>query len=102
MEEQKYMITIRSYGDMITKGDLTSVRSKVKEIPVTTLCENLSEFVKKINQSIGALDDNVSNAYSLDEFEIHAEITLSGSINLIGGLSSGTTGGITLRFKKNS
>lgn len=51
MEEQKYMITIRSYGDMITKGDLTSVRSKVKEIPVTTLCENLSEFVKKlINQ----------------------------------------------------
>lgn len=100
MEEQKYMISIRSYDDTVTKGSLTSIKTKVKEISAEKLSENISVLIRNISQSLNLMEENISDSYYLDEFEINAEITLSGTLNIIGGLSSGTTGGVTLKFKK--
>lgn len=101
MEKQKYMISIRSnVDDAVSKGGNPSLRSRVKQIPTQVLCENISEFTKDINCLLNTVKSESESPYELDEIEIHAEITLSGSINLVGGISSGTMGGITLKFKK--
>ena len=100
MEEQKYMVSVRSYDDAVTKGNLTSIKTKVREVSAEKLSENLSALVNNISQSLSSMEENISGSYYLDEFEINAEITLSGTINIIGGLSSGATGGVTLKFKK--
>lgn len=99
MEEQKYMISVRGFDDTVTKGNLTSIKTKVREISAEKLSENLSILVENISQSLSLMEENISGSYYLDEFEINAEITLSGTINII-GLSSGATGGVTLKFKK--
>ena len=49
---------------------------------------------------LDAMENNIGSTYQLDELEVHAEITFTGSINLIGELSTGTVGGITLKFKR--
>lgn len=101
MEKQNCMISIRSnVEDVVSKSGNSASRSRVKQIPTQVLCENISEFTKGINRLLNTVKSESESPYELDEIEVHAEITLSGSINLIGGVSSGTMGGITLKFKK--
>lgn len=100
MEKDNYMISVRGYSDLISKGNKNSLKTKIQQIPINTLCENMSEFTKGINQMLDAMENNIGSTYQLDELEVHAEITFTGSVNLIGELSTGTVGGITLKFKR--
>ena len=42
MEKDNYMISVRGYSDLISKGNKNSLKTKIQQIPINTLCENRS------------------------------------------------------------
>lgn len=63
--------------------------------------KNLSEFVSKIDSALSKVHSTISE-YSLDEVELNIEISVSGSISLLGTIEGSTTGGVTLLFRRRS
>lgn len=69
------------------------------DLDVSVLRENIKKFLDSVN---GMLTDvpELAAPYKLDEIEIKVEVDAEGSIQLIGGVKVGATGGITFRMTR--
>lgn len=94
-------ITVIVANDQLVSKGVISSSVLTKPIPVDTLKENLHEFISNIGELFDGLKSNVKE-YELEEFEVSAEISVSGGINLIGTVQGGTKGAIKLKFKRMS
>lgn len=70
-----------------------------RDLPIEKLKENLNDFTDKISEVLNGIQGKIKN-YQLDEIELNVELSASGSIRLIGSVEVGTTGAITLTFKR--
>lgn len=60
--------------------------------------QNLEEFFDSAKDMILGIPKAIE-PYRVEEIEISLEITAEGSIQLIGGLKAGATGGLTVKLK---
>lgn len=102
--EKDNTITVITVDDRASKGigsQLMNTTSEViyQSIDKDVLEQNLRECINKIGSIVSNISNEMNN-YNLDEVEVSLQIGATGSISLIGGLSAGATGGITLKFKK--
>ena len=77
-----------------------SVSGEVK-LPVEILKANFESFFGHVMNIVSIVSDR-QLPYHVDEIEISAEVSGEGKIQLIGAVSAGAKGGITLRLKRTS
>lgn len=63
------------------------------------LRDNLAGFLSAMNEALEALPQAV-HGFKLDEIELVVEVSGEGSIQLLGGVKVGASGGITLKLKR--
>ncbi len=80
------------------KGIFGGVTGPVK-LDVDVLQKNITTFFESVNRMLAGIP-KVAGPYNLDEIELKIEVNAEGSIQLIGGVKAGATGGITFRMKK--
>lgn len=112
MKNETIEIITRQYGaessqvqQLQTKGEKNSSSNKVvamvvSSVSVEALAKSLYSISSKIDE-IAEDGQSNSNKFSLEEIEVNAEISANGSIQLIGAVEAGITGGIKLTFKRN-
>lgn len=98
MEEYTIEILGKKDSEFTSKGNTVS-HLICSKLPISTLQTNLSDFITRLAISLENVQSGISN-YILDEIEINVEVSATGSISLVGAIEAGTTGGITLRFKR--
>ncbi len=84
--------------DIDAKGLLDGARVPIN-LNVALLKENLSAFVASINELLSGIPEGAL-PFKLDEIELTFEVNAEGSIQLLGGVKAGASGGITLRMKR--
>ena len=82
-----------------SKGILSTGVSGPIKLKIETLKENLASFILALNEMIADLP-TIREPFKLDEIEIVLEINAEGSLQLVGGVKVGASGGITLKLKK--
>ncbi len=84
------------------KREKISKKLKIGEIAADTLKGELSKITNGLEGIIVDRQDAIGG-YRLDEFTVKLEVSASGTIAILGnGLSTKGTGGIELKFKKNT
>jgi hypothetical protein len=81
-----------------SKGLFDRVPAPVS-VDVELLKNNLSGFFESINHLLSAIP-KAAEPFKLDEIELSIEVSAEGSIQLVGGVKAGATGGITLKLKR--
>lgn len=76
-------------------------RTLSRRLPSADLAGKLSEFVCGFSEALENISDTISG-YDLDEIEVSVEVSAEGEISLVGAVSVGSSGGITLKFKKKT
>lgn len=78
-----------------------SIQKITASLSPEVLNNNLSHLIHGVVDCL----DNISTGikkYQLDEVELKIEINADGKIGLVGSVSTGCTGGITLKFKRET
>ncbi len=104
MSSENNSITIVTIDNRANKGIKNQIINTTSEmiyqaIDKDVLEQNLRECINNIGSVLNNVNKEMDN-YNLDEVEVSLQIDATGSVNLIGGLSAGVTGGITLKFKR--
>jgi len=60
---------------------------------------NLAGFVSSLSEALQGLPE-VIEGFRLDEIEVVVEVNAEGSIQLLGGVKVGASGGISLKLKR--
>lgn len=98
-------ISVVTVGDPQNRGIVSknpdSSSLIYRDLPIEKLKENINDFTNKISEVLDGIQGKLKN-YKLDEIELNVELSASGSIHLIGSVEVGTTGAITLTFKRCS
>jgi hypothetical protein len=68
-------------------------------INVADLRENIAGFIGSVNELLSGIPKK-TGIFNLDEIELTVQVSAEGTIQLIGGIKAGATGGITLRMKR--
>ncbi|MDY6899106.1 MAG: hypothetical protein SWZ49_13665 [Cyanobacteriota bacterium] len=109
MPEEAILIVIddTEYSDADGKrgwGDIRQRLTKVVEIPVSVLEQNMNRLLqvmgrlfRQVDQQIGAQSD-----LTLDEVTLQVEINVKGELKLFAGGEADGKGVITLKFKRSS
>jgi hypothetical protein len=69
------------------------------QFSVTILSENLKKFVESVNQLMTNVP-KLQEPFRLEEIELSVEVNAEGNFQLIGGVKSGVTGGLTLKLRR--
>ena len=83
-------------GGLFSPGD---IKIALREIPAHVLRESLSRTISTLSSVLGDIADE-SLGMPLQEVQIGVEVSASGGIQLVGTAQAGTTGAITLVFRK--
>jgi len=99
--EKKILVVPSSVGGTGQKGGkgLLDRGPQPLSLETTKLKENLKAFLDSINEMLSGIP-KLTEPFKLDEIELTVEVNGEGSIQLIGGMKVGATGGITLRLKR--
>jgi hypothetical protein len=89
---------IGSAGPKGAKGLLDSSPQPIS-LGTTRLKENLKTFMDSISEVLSGVP-KATGGFTLDEIEVTVEVNGEGSLQLIGGMKVGASGGITLRLKR--
>ena len=82
-----------------SKGILsTGVAGPIK-LRVETLKDNLAGFIVALNELIANIP-NINEPFKLEEIQLVLEVNAEGSLQLVGGVKVGASGGITLKLKR--
>jgi len=84
-------------GGLFRRGDETIV---LRQIPARIFRESLSRTITMLSSVLGEIADE-SLGMPLKEVQIGVEVTASGGIQLVGTAQAGTTGAITLVFRRD-
>ena len=82
-----------------SKSILNVPQLKCEELPLDSLRSNLNTFIDNISVVFDQITSPTKD-YELDEIELKIDVSITGSVRLIGSVEAGTTGGIALKFKK--
>jgi hypothetical protein len=63
------------------------------------LRNNLSSFIQAVNEALAGLPV-IAEPFKLEEIELVVEVNAEGSLQLVGGVKAGASGGITLKLKR--
>lgn len=86
--------------EVIVSAATRGPRRSVKSISKESLSQNINVFITQVGYTLQELPESVKG-FRLDQIEVHAEITASGKIALLGfGGEAGIAGGIKFIFKK--
>ena len=73
--------------------------SKGVKIPAEKLKSSFHSFFRTVISLIDEIPEVDSN-YVVDEIQIQAEVSAEGKIQLVGGITTGTKGGISFKLKR--
>ncbi len=76
----------------------TGVKAPIK-LNAEALRNNLTDFIQAISETIKGLPA-LADPYKLEEIELVVEVNAEGSIQLVGGVKVGASGGITLKLRR--
>ena len=62
---------------------------------------NLVAFIDAMNQMLLGIP-KLTEPFKLDEIEVVVEVNAEGSVQLVGGIKMGASGGITLKLKRQN
>lgn len=96
--ENKISVIGHNYS-VQTKGSASFLLSR-KDVSADIIQRNLSEFLALFSSALDSVEDSVGG-FVLDEIAVNVSVSAEGSISLIGAIQAGTSGGITLKFKRN-
>lgn len=82
-----------------TKGFFTPAVVAPTKLKTDVLRNNLADFVGALNEALKGIPD-LLEGFKLDEIEVVVEVSGEGSIQMLGGLKVGASGGITLKLKR--
>ena len=99
MSEKTISIIGKDYPQTQSKGLSNHSQNGCKEVSLEILKTNLSTFISDLGATFDQMTAEISN-YELDEIEVNVDISVSGSVRLIGSIESGMSGGVTLKFKR--
>lgn len=99
MSEYSFLVLGKTDNDEISK-DINQFEFGLGKLPASKFKMALEDFVNGMGAVLNGLDATVRD-FHLDEIEVVIEVSTTGSISLIGSIEMGTTGGLTLRFKRN-
>lgn len=100
MKEEKIRIrTEVSTEEKAALPRLGRATSKVVEVGIDALSDNLRNFLEKLQQILDKLPESKS-AYYIDEVELSLVVNANGGFELIGKLEAGAKGGIKVKLKK--
>jgi hypothetical protein len=86
-------------GSTQTKGGFLADNPRPLDLDVGKLRDNLRDFINSLNETLSSIPQ-LSAPFKLQELEVTVEVTGEGSIQLIGGVKIGASGGITLHLKQ--
>ncbi len=69
------------------------------KLDANTLQKNIASFLESVNLMLTGIP-KLAEPYKVDEIELTFEVNAEGSIQLVGGVKAGASGGITLRMKR--
>jgi hypothetical protein len=80
-----------------TKGLFTGDRPSLEDVPLDTLRDS----IQQLSASLGEIFRDVQSVggFTLQEVKLQAEVSASGSVQLIGTAKAGGKGAITLTFR---
>lgn len=81
------------------KGLFDRTSPQAVSLQANRLKQNLSSFLESIHEMVSGLP-KVSEPFALTEIELTVEVNSEGSVQLIGGMKVGASGGITLTLKR--
>jgi hypothetical protein len=83
-----------------TSGEkgLFDATTRLAKIDPNVVKENLSNFFDSVTDMLSGVPNLVA-PYKVDEIEVTFEITAEGSIQLLGGVKAGASGGLTIKLK---
>jgi hypothetical protein len=74
---------------------------KVGTVSSDVLAKNLQSFCEEIGEAFDGVSTAVKN-YQLDSVEITVQVSASGEVRMIGGVSAELTGGLKLIFSRQT
>jgi hypothetical protein len=99
MAESEIIVVAAPSSEAVTgEKSLLGFAGPVK-LSVAVLGDNLKKFVESVNTLVGNLP-TIAQQFRLEEIELSVEVNAEGSVQLIGGVKSGVTGGLTLKLKR--
>jgi len=69
------------------------------QLSINVLSENLKKFIESLTQLMANVP-KLQQPFRLEEIELSVEVNAEGNFQLIGGVKSGVTGGLTLKLKR--
>lgn len=85
--------------DKGAKGGFFSQGMAPTKLRADVLRDNIADFVKAMNEALQGVPQFL-DGFKLDEIELVLEVSGEGSVQLVGGVKVGASGGITLKLKR--
>jgi|GEM_PF-6555143 len=100
MAEGEILVIAAPYSKAVSgEKALLGLKGPV-QLSVGVLRENLKKFVESVNTLVSDLPA-IAEQFRLEEIELSVEVNAEGSLQLIGGVKTGVTGGLTLKLKRS-
>lgn len=81
------------------KGLLSQRITAPIKLNTELLRNNLASFIDAMNEMLSGLP-KLTEPFQLDEIDLVVEVNAEGSLQLVGGIKVGASGGITLKLKR--
>ncbi len=79
------------------KGLMDST-ARLAKLDLNVVKDNLTSFFESVKEMLSGIPKLVE-PYKVDEIEVTFEITAEGSIQLLGGVKAGASGGLSVKLK---
>jgi hypothetical protein len=91
--------SVADVDDRDARGFFSQGVSAPIKLKTDVLRDNLAGFLDAMNEALQGLPQ-VVQGFKLEEIELVVEVSGEGSIQLLGGVKVGASGGITLKLKR--
>jgi len=96
-DNEHYSISVLTFQD---NKEGTCKEPVPVEVSADALSKNLLHCVKSLGKIVESFPETYKKNYALEEIKFSLSVDSSGRISLIGNVTSDTTSGITVTFKK--
>ena len=102
LEKKVLIVTEDTVEDSRGWGDIQKRLSRVAEIPVSVLAQNMKNFLHIVNDLFQQSEQQIDKQSELKlcEIELQVEISGKGEVRLFAGGEASGKGVITLKFKR--
>jgi len=87
--------------EVVAKGLLGPKITAPIKLKAELMGANLVAFLDAMNQMLAGIP-KLTEPFKLDEIDVVVEVNAEGSVQLVGGVKMGASGGITLKLKRQN